>query len=58
MMTFKFIPMGFSPILVFYPIGLLPYMVFMGEICDLKVLHYVVKPPRLLFDPLYAKFFP
>ena len=24
--------------------------------CDRKVLHYVVKPPRLLFDPLFAKF--
>ena len=24
--------------------------------CDRKVLHNVVKPPRLLFDPLFAKF--
>lgn len=31
-------------------------MVFMGEICDLKVLHNVVYSPRLLFDPLCAKF--
>ena len=40
------------------PGGLLPYMVFMGEICDRKVLHNVVFLPRLLFDPLYVKFFP
>lgn len=31
-------------------------MVFIGEICDRKVLHNVVKTPRLLFDPLCAKF--
>lgn len=24
--------------------------------CDLKVLHNVVQPRKLLFDPLYAKF--
>ena len=38
------------------PGGLLPYMVFMGEICDRKVLHNVAFLPRLLFDPLFAKF--
>lgn len=31
-------------------------MVFMGEICDRKVLHYVVHTRKLLFDPLFAKF--
>ena len=31
-------------------------MVFMGEICDLKVLHYMVKPLELLFDPLCTKY--
>jgi hypothetical protein len=35
---------------------LLPYMVFMGEICDRKVLHNVAYLPILLFDPLYVKF--
>lgn len=39
------------------PVGISP-MVFMGEICDRKVLHNVVFLPRLLFDPLYVKFFP
>ena len=38
------------------PGGLLPYMVFMGEICDRKVLHNVAHPRKLLFDPLFAKF--
>ena len=36
--------------------GLIPYMVFMGEICDRKVLHNVVFTSKLLFDPLYSKF--
>ena len=36
--------------------GLLPYMVFMGEICDRKGLHNVAHPRKLLFDPLFAKF--
>ena len=36
--------------------GLLPYMVFMGEICDRKVLHNVAHTRKLLFDPLFAKF--
>ena len=31
-------------------------MVFIGEICDRKVLHNVVYTPRLLFDPLCTKF--
>lgn len=31
-------------------------MVFMGEICDRKVLHYMVFLPKLMFDPLFAKF--
>lgn len=38
-----------------FKLGLCP-MVFMGEICDRKVLHYVVHTRRLLFDPLFAKF--
>ena len=47
-MTFKYMkPM---------PNGLLPYMVFICEICDRKVLHYMVYTPKLLFDPLYSKF--
>lgn len=40
-----------------FKLGLCP-MVFMGEICERKGLHYVVFLPRLLFDPLYVKFFP
>jgi len=36
--------------------GILPYMVFICEICDRKVLHNVAYTPRLLFDPLYVKF--
>lgn len=39
------------------PVGLCP-IVFMGEICDRKVLHNVVNAWRLLFDPLFMKFFP
>ena len=26
--------------------------------CDRKGLHYVVQAPRLMFDPLFVKFFP
>lgn len=33
-------------------------MVFMGEICDRKGLHYMVFLPKLMFDPLFVKFFP
>ena len=41
----------------FYQWALGP-MVFMGEICDRKVLHSMVNSPRLLFDPLCDKFIP
>lgn len=50
-MTFRFYPIWDLPV------GISP-MVFMGEICDRKVLHYMVFLPKLMFDPLFVKFFP
>lgn len=41
--------------MTFKYMGLILYGIYFS-FCDRKVLHYMVKPLELLFDPLYAKF--